>query len=140
LVLTLGLADDIMEYTVSVIGSILYMWCYPFMIYITIVQEHLFHNFLLNKSELCRKSEVILYEGCYYRSGWCICKKWENSNNLGMTVTDQDSIHREIKSRLNSDNAYFSSFQNLFTSCLLSRNLKRKIYNTTVLHVVLYEW
>jgi hypothetical protein len=94
--------------------------------------EGFIRQFVLNKSELYRKTEVILSEGCYYKGGWCICKKWE----IQITVTDEDCIHIEIMSRLNSDNAYFSSFQNILSSYLLSRNLKSKIYNTTVLHIV----
>jgi hypothetical protein len=57
---------------------------------------------------------------------------------LGTTLTDQNCIHEEIKSRLNSGNAYYHSVQSLLSSRLLSRNVKVKIYKTTVLLVVLY--
>jgi hypothetical protein len=47
-------------------------------------------------------------------------------------------VHKEIKSRLNLGNAWYHSFQSLLSSCLLSRNLKVKIYETIILPVVLY--
>jgi hypothetical protein len=40
------------------------------------------------------------------------------------TLTDQNYMHEEIKSRLNAGNACFHSFQSLLSSRLLSRNLK----------------
>jgi hypothetical protein len=57
---------------------------------------------------------------------------------LGTTLTNQNDIHDEIKSRLNSGNACYHSFQNLLSSRLISRNLKIKIYKTVILPVVLY--
>jgi hypothetical protein len=53
---------------------------------------------------------------------------------LGATLTDQNCIHEEIRSRINSGNAV----QNLLSSCRLSRNVKIKIYKTIILPVVLY--
>jgi hypothetical protein len=47
--------------------------------------------------------------------------------HLGTTLTDQNCIHEEIKSRLNSGNACYHSVQSLLSSRLLSRNLKVKI-------------
>jgi hypothetical protein len=47
---------------------------------------------------------------------------------LGTTLTDQNHMHKEITSRLNSGNACYHSVQSLLSSCLLSRNLKVKIY------------
>jgi hypothetical protein len=55
-----------------------------------------------------------------------------------MTLTNQNYIHDEIKSSLNSGNAYYYSVQNLLSSCLISKNLKIKIYKTLILPVVLY--
>jgi hypothetical protein len=43
---------------------------------------------------------------------------------LGMTVTNQDLIHVEIKRRLNSGNACYHSVQNLFSSLLLPKKCK----------------
>jgi hypothetical protein len=57
---------------------------------------------------------------------------------LGTTITDQNCIHEEIKSRLNSRNACYQSVQSLLSSHLLSRNVKVKIYKTIILPVVLY--
>jgi sorting nexin-29 len=57
---------------------------------------------------------------------------------LGSTLTNQNCIHEEIRSRLNSGNACYHAFQNLLSSCLLSRNVKIKIYKTIILPVVLY--
>ena len=56
---------------------------------------------------------------------------------LGTTLTNQNSIQEEIKSRLNSRNACCHSVQNLLSSSLLSKNLKIKIYRTIILPVVL---
>jgi hypothetical protein len=57
---------------------------------------------------------------------------------LGMTLTNQNGIHDEIKSRLNLRNVYCHSVQNLLSSHLISKNLKIKIYKTVILPVVLY--
>jgi hypothetical protein len=57
---------------------------------------------------------------------------------LGTTLTDQNCMHEEIKSRLNSGNACYRSVQSLLSSRLLSRNVKVKIYKTIIRPVVLY--
>jgi hypothetical protein len=57
---------------------------------------------------------------------------------LGTTLTNQNYIRDEIKSRLNSENACYYSVQNLLSSRLISKNLKIKIYKTVILPVVLY--
>jgi len=57
---------------------------------------------------------------------------------LGTTLTDQNYIQEEIKSRLKSGNACFHSVQKLLSSSLLSRNLKIKVYTTIILPIVLY--
>ena len=57
---------------------------------------------------------------------------------LGTTLTNQNSIQEEIKSRLKSGNACDHSVQNLLSSSLLSKNLKNKIYRNIILPVVLY--
>jgi hypothetical protein len=49
---------------------------------------------------------------------------------LGTTLTYQNSIQEEIKSRLKSGNACYQSVQSLLFSSLLSKNLKIKIYRT----------
>jgi len=50
----------------------------------------------------------------------------------------QNSIAEEIKSRLRSGNACYHSMENLFSSRLLSKNVKIKIHRTIILPVVLY--
>jgi hypothetical protein len=57
---------------------------------------------------------------------------------LGTTLTNQNDIHDEIKSRLKSGNACYHSVKNLFSSYLITKNLKIKIYKTVILPVVLY--
>ena len=53
-------------------------------------------------------------------------------------LTNQNYIQEEIKSRLKSGNICCLSVQNLLSSCLLSKNIKIKIYKTIILPVVLY--
>jgi hypothetical protein len=62
----------------------------------------------------------------------------EEFKYLGTTLTDQNSIQEEIKSRLKLGNACYHLVQNLLSSSLLSKNLKIKIYTTIILPVVLY--
>jgi len=57
---------------------------------------------------------------------------------LGTTLTNQNSIAEEIKSRLRSGNSCYHSVQNLLSSRLLSKNLKNKIYRIIIFPVVLY--
>ena len=54
------------------------------------------------------------------------------------TLTNQNSIQKEIKSILKLGNACYHSVQNILSSSLLSKNLKIKIYRTIILPVVLY--
>ena len=57
---------------------------------------------------------------------------------MGTTLTNQNSIQEENKSRLTSGNACYHSVQNLLSSILLSKNLRITIYKTIILFVVLY--
>ena len=61
----------------------------------------------------------------------------EEFKYVGTTLTNQNSIQEEIKSRLKLGNACYYSVQNL-SSSLLSKTLKIKIYRTIILPVVLY--
>jgi hypothetical protein len=54
------------------------------------------------------------------------------------TLTGQNFLNEDIKSRLNSGNACYHSVQSLLSSSLLSRNVKVKIYKTIILPLVLY--
>jgi hypothetical protein len=47
-------------------------------------------------------------------------------------------MREEIKKRLNSGNAYHHSVQKLFSSRLLSKNIKIRLYKIIILPVVLY--
>ena len=62
----------------------------------------------------------------------------EDFKYLGTTLTNQNSIQEEIKSRLKSGTACYHLVRNLLSSSLLSKNLKIKIYRTVILPVVLY--
>ena len=62
----------------------------------------------------------------------------EEFKYLGTTLTDQNSIQEEIKSRLKSGNACCHLLQNLLSSSLLSKILKIKIYRTIILPLVLW--
>ena len=62
----------------------------------------------------------------------------EEFKYLGTTLTIQNSIAEEIKSRLRSGNACYHLGQNLLSSKSLSKKLKIKIYGTIIWPVVLY--
>jgi sorting nexin-29 len=57
---------------------------------------------------------------------------------LGTILTNQNDIHDEIKSRLNSGSACYYSVQNLLPSRLIPKNLEIKIYKTVILPILLY--
>jgi hypothetical protein len=65
-------------------------------------------------------------------------EKVEKFKYLGMTLTNQNDIHDEIKSRLNSGNACYYTVQNLLSSRLIPKKLNIKIYKTVILPVVPY--
>jgi hypothetical protein len=54
------------------------------------------------------------------------------------TITNQNCIHEEIKSRLNLGNASYYSVQNLLSSPFLSKNIKIIMYKSIILPSVLY--
>jgi len=62
----------------------------------------------------------------------------EELKYLGATLTHQNSVQEEIKSRLKSENAGYYSVRNLLSSSLLRKNLKIKIYRAIILLFVLY--
>jgi len=59
---------------------------------------------------------------------------------LGTTLTYQNYIQEEIKTRLKLGNACYHSLQNLLSSSLLSNNIKIKTYRTIILSFVLYRY
>jgi hypothetical protein len=56
---------------------------------------------------------------------------------LGTTLTNQNDIRDEIKTRLNSGNACYYSVQNLLSSRVISKNLNMKVYKTVIMLIVL---
>ena len=62
----------------------------------------------------------------------------EEFKYLGTTLTNQNSIAEEIKSRLGSGNVCYHWVKNLLSSRFLSKNLKIKIYKIIILPIVLY--
>ena len=62
----------------------------------------------------------------------------EQFKYLGETLTDQNSIWEEIKTRLRSPNTCYHSVQNILSSHLLSKHIKIRIYRTQMLPVVLF--
>ena len=67
-----------------------------------------------------------------------VIERVEEFKYLGTTLTNQNSIQKESKSRPKLGNACYYSVQNLLSSSLLSKKLKIKIYRTIILPVVLY--
>jgi len=62
----------------------------------------------------------------------------EEFRYLGRTITHQNSIQEEIKSRLKSGNACHHSVQNLLSFSLLSKSIKIKKHRSIIFPVVLY--
>jgi hypothetical protein len=57
---------------------------------------------------------------------------------LGTSATNQNLIQEEIKRTLYSGNTCYHSVQKLLSSCLLSKNVKVRIYKTIIFPLVLY--
>jgi len=55
---------------------------------------------------------------------------------LGMTLTDLNCVHEEIRSILNSVNGYYNSAQNLLFCSSVSKYVNIKIYRNIILPVV----
>ena len=55
---------------------------------------------------------------------------------FGNDLTNQSSIHEEIKSRLKPGNVWYHLVPNVLSSSLLSKNIKIKVHRTVILAVV----
>jgi hypothetical protein len=67
-------------------------------------------------------------------------KSFENMGrfkHLGVMLTDQNYMHEEMKIRMQCGIADSSLVQNHLLCCLLSKNLKIKIFRTVILPVAL---
>jgi len=62
----------------------------------------------------------------------------EELKYLGTNLTNQNSIQKDIKSRLKSENVCCHSMKNLWYYSLLGKDTKIKIHRTIILPVVLY--
>ena len=62
----------------------------------------------------------------------------EEFKHLRTTLTNENSVQEEIKSRLKSGNVCYHLVQNIFPSSLLPKNVKIYMYRTIILPVVLY--
>jgi len=86
---------------------------------------------VMSRDENAGRSQCIKTDNCSFESV-------EEFKYLGTTLTNQNSIQENIKSRLKSGIACYHSVQNLLFSNLISQNLKIKIYRTIILPIVLY--
>jgi hypothetical protein len=89
-----------------------------------------------NRDEKCLSRDRNAERGHSVKNDNSSTEKVEEFKYLGTTLTDQNSIQEEIKSRLKLGNACYHLVQNLLSSRLLSKNLKIKIYRTIILPVV----
>jgi len=65
-------------------------------------------------------------------------ERMEEFKYLGTTLTYQNTIQEEIKSRLKSGNACYHLVQNNLSSSFLSKNLETEIYRIIIGPLVLY--
>jgi hypothetical protein len=76
----------------------------------------------------------VLRPPCNIKSQHKSFERVEEFKYLGMTLTNQNSIHEEITSREKSKDAV----QNLLSSSLLYKHIRNKMYMAIVLPLVLY--
>jgi len=53
-----------------------------------------------------------------------------------MTLTNQNSMHEEIKSLLNSGHSCYHQIQNFMSACLLHKHINIRIYRAIIFPVV----
>jgi hypothetical protein len=75
----------------------------------------------------------------HIKIGSNLYEKVKTFKYLGSLLTNQNSLHKEIKCRLKARNSCYYSLQTHLSSQLLSMNLKIKMYKTIILSVLLYE-
>jgi hypothetical protein len=66
------------------------------------------------------------------------CEKVKHFRYLGKTLTNQNFIHKEIKSRLKSGNTWYYSVQNPLSSSFLPKHIKINLHRAIILPVVMY--
>jgi hypothetical protein len=80
---------------------------------------------VMSRSQMAGRSHSIKNDNSSY-------ERAKDFNYLGTTLTNQNSIHEEVKRILKSGNACYHSKQNLLSSSLLFKNIKIKIYGTII--------
>jgi len=70
------------------------------------------------------------------KNGSSSTEREEEFKYLGTSLTNQNSIQEEIKSRLKSRKTCYNSAKNLLSSTLLSKNIKIKIYRNIILRFI----
>ena len=91
-----------------------------FIYYIYIFVLPLKHNMVMSRDRNAGRGHCVKIDNSSV-------ERVEEFKYLGTTLTNQNSIQEEIKSRLKLGNACYYSVQNLSSSRLLSKNLKIKI-------------
>jgi hypothetical protein len=89
--------------------------------------SHLYPFIYFKKAYESVRSEVFLYN----------ITEFGAPTKLIRPVKKCNCMQEEIKRRLNLGNACYHSVQSLLSSCLLSRNVKVKMYKTIILPVIL---
>ena len=84
----------------------------------------------------CRQQNIIQNQNIVI--GNLSFEKEKKFRYLGITVTNTNAIHEEIKRGMNMGKACCNSLEKILSSHLLSKKLKVNTYKTIILPVVLY--